>query len=58
MCHLVRSGVVVLLRLAWVVTELAYRVPRLLAVSLLIRSGSVILYGVALRWRSSVPPRM
>ena len=29
---LVRSGVVVLLRLAWVVTELAYRGPRLLAV--------------------------
>ena len=32
MCHSVRSGVAVLLRLAWVVTELAYRGPRLLAV--------------------------
>ena len=32
MCHLVRSGVAVLLRLAWVVTKLAYRGPRLLAV--------------------------
>ena len=31
-CHLVRSGVAVLLRFAWVVTELAYRGPRLLAV--------------------------
>ena len=32
MCHLVRSGVAVLLRLAWVVTKLAYRGPLLLAV--------------------------
>ena len=30
--HLVRSGFAVLLRLAWVVTELAYRGPRVLAV--------------------------
>ena len=32
MCHMVRSGVAVLLRLAWVVTELAYPGPRLLVV--------------------------
>ena len=31
-CHLVRSGVAVLLRLAWVVTELAYPGPRLVVV--------------------------
>ena len=32
MYHLVRSGVSVLFRLAWVVTGLAYRGPRLLVV--------------------------
>ena len=56
MRYLVRSGVAVQLRLARVVTKLAYRGPRLLVVVghvLLIRSGYVMLYVVPLRWRSS-----